>query len=190
MRFLLLLACLVTVSFNVQAQEHSEGSHSSEHGMDFYKHHIGVGYLNTFIPKADVADGKYVVYAPAVMLEYEYRFNHKWSVLGMMDGEFAKYTVQGHEGREIERENIVIFDAAAAYKLAHNIQIFTGPGVELEQNENLFMWRFGIKNEFMLAPRWDMILDLEVDVNKEYTAVALGVGFGFQFGKKKHHIQH
>ena len=60
-------------------------------------------------------------------------------------------------------------------------KVFTGPGVERKDGENLFLWRVGVAYVFEFAERYFVSPGLEVDFVGREEALVFGANFGISF---------
>lgn len=102
-----------------------------------------------------------------VGLDYEYR------VCGFLGiGAVAEYA--------IEDIDAATFLGVADLHLWRGLAVQTGPGVEVTDEQNLFVYRLGFLYEFELD-RYTLSPQVHTDLTDEEWAIVFGVGIGFPF---------
>lgn len=174
----------------VFCQEHTRKERVEKRHDRYKKHHQAVethhnntlifnfGY--THIPKgAELhdpnAEGFFV---PSLGIDYARRIHPKWELGVMLDLELDHYLIYH---KEYEREMAFIAVAGAGYNLDKHTILFTGAGIELEQNKNLFVYRIGIERVFKLHENWFISPSFLYDWKKDYSTYSLSIGFGLHF---------
>lgn len=166
--------CLLSIIPALAQEESEEVELDKRNSLAFV-----FGY--THIPEA-TKDGKVeeAVFVATIGLDYFYSLNEKWSVGVVFDTELGKYEVD-YEDDEISREIAVVLGALVGYEVIPGWGVLAGPGIELEQNKNLFVLRFGTEYTFELGNDWGLFPSFTYDLKKEYSAYALGVGLKKRF---------
>lgn len=100
-------------------------------------------------------------------LDYEYRV---CEFLGI--GAVAEYV--------LEDIDAATFLAVADLHLWRGLGVQTGPGVEVTDDENLFVYRVGLLYEFELDP-YTVSPQVHTDLTDKEWAIVFGVGIGFPF---------
>ena len=60
--------------------------------------------------------------------------------------------------------------------------VFFGPGIELENHENFFIWKVGFEYEIELGRSWDVTPELSyLNKDGQFGAIEIGVAFGKSF---------
>ena len=176
---LIMVIAFSTIVFAVQAQEHND---PEEHGQ-FKNHRISAIIGHTFVPNGEPDVGRSgTVIVPSWGLDYEYWFNHKWAIGFHSDLELISYVVDNQERQELERERPVILSLVGLFKPVHQLVVYIGPGIELEKNENFFVFRLGVEYEFEIGHHWDLSPGFFYD-NKEgiFDSWSLGLAVARRF---------
>ena len=166
-----LVACFVTLKVNGQGEEEPEV---------FKNHRISLVIGHTHVPAGNPEVGRSgSVIVPSWGLDYEYWFTHRWAAGFHTDLELVSYVVDNEERQELEREQPVIISIVGLFKPIPQLVLYMGPGVELEQNESFFVYRFGLEYEFEFGDHWDLSPGIFYD-NKQgvYDAWAFGLAVG------------
>ena len=158
-------------------------SHEQETIHDF-KHFRGSFAIGqTYIPEASFGNAKFVV-VPVLALDLQYWITPKWGVGLKNDIEIANYLVEGsNNGSEIIRENPIIISTPLFFSPWENHFTFImGPGIELEQHANFYIFRAGIGSEFDVGNHWDFAPEIIYDlkdghINTLTIAIAVGKSF-------------
>ncbi len=172
------IVLLLGLSFGIiQAQEENE---SEEHKHFRVAFAIGQGYIS----QADSNNSNLLI-IPTIGLDLQYWFNSNWGIALKSDLEITNYLVENeHEtGENIVRENPFIMTLPVLLSPWENGWSFlVGPGIEIEDEENFSILRFGIDHEFEIGNEWDFapefIYDLK-DGNISAFTIAIGIGKRF-----------
>jgi hypothetical protein len=145
------------------------------------RHSLAFVFGYTHIPEA-TKDGKTEesVFVPTLGLDYLYEFHEKWFIGGAFDIELGKYEVDFEE-EEITREIAVVFAGLVGYEVLPGWAVLTGPGIELEKNKNIFIFRLSTEYTFDLGNDWGVYPNFTFDFKKEYGSYELGVGLKKRF---------
>ena len=128
----LLLVCL-SFYFTVNSQEHH------------FKHfRISPVLSHTYIPMA-TDNGDETVYVPSFGLDIEYWFNEKWGFGLHNDLELESFEVEKDDMLFVEKKFPIVLTLDALYKFHKGWVLVLGTGLELEENENLFIIRTGLE---------------------------------------------
>ena len=83
--------------------------------------------------------------------------------------------------REFNRERAFIAVIGPSYELAPRLGIFSGAGIEIEKNNNLFVVRGGLEYGFDLGKRWVLVPSVFVDWKEYYETYTLSIGISKRF---------
>ncbi len=166
--------CLLGTLPVIAQEENEEREQEKRHSLAFV-----VGY--THIPEA-TKHGKTEesVFVPTLGLDYLYEFDEKWFVGAAFDIELGKYEVD-YEDDEITREIALVFAGLVGYEVLPGWAVLAGPGIELEKNKNIFVFRFSTEYTFELRNDWGLFPVFTYDFKKEYGSYELGVGLKKRF---------
>jgi hypothetical protein len=156
MKFLL-LGILVVTSVLVPVQ----GAVASEdHGHEgFHKHHVSVFAGNTTDYKGHNAF--------TVGVDYEYRFNKRWGLVGLFD----------YATGEIDA---TVIAAGVIFHALKNLRLQAAPGFDIHKDSEQFVVRFGILYDFHVGG-WTLTPCMYVDVLELDENHIYGLGFGKGF---------
>jgi hypothetical protein len=85
----------------------------------------------------------------------------------------------------VERENPYSISIVFLYNPIKGIGFFIGPGIELEKEENFFIFNVGVSYEFELPGDWDIAPELGFELKGGHTgAITFGLSVGKKFGRK------
>jgi len=164
---------IILVNQNGYAQEEEEDA-----GL---KSNVIISFGYTHVPSgsdelnASEAGGLWV---PSIGIDYMRRISEKWGVGIMLDYELDHYLIVE---KELERENVFIAVAGIAFEPIPHLLLFTGAGIELEHNENLFVYRLGAEYGVHLNHRWLIAPAFFFDWKEGYDTYALSLGLGYNF---------
>jgi len=107
----------------------------------------------------------------AIGLEYEMQFSDYWG---------AGVDVEYLSGSDTHRSWVVV--VPVSYHLTEKWRLFAGPGLELGDDENKYLARFGIAYEIPFLERWTASPEFLVDfIEGGANTVVLGISVGYGF---------
>lgn len=160
---------------------------SNQHSTDAPFHKISLITANSIITNnvTENSDGIFVI--PTFGLNYDYFFNNRWGIGFHNDVVLQQFKVERHDDeRELIRQNPVAVCGVVSYKPHHRWTLLGGYGVELEKNENISLFRFGLEYGIELKNNWELGFNAEYDHKiKAYSSFMFGIGFSKILGKVK-----
>lgn len=182
MRLILLSSLLVTiVSFSpVIAQEaHKEAKQFRNYASAF----TGYAYVFNVEEKIEhVFFGSLLV--PMIGVSYGRRFVPKFGLSFSTEVAMGSFAVIKDNEESVVRDRAIIFSLLALYEFAPRWIVFTGFGYEMEMNENLSDFRFGVEYELPIQKNWDVGFALIYDYKEIYHTLTFSIAFGKHFGKQ------
>lgn len=177
MKKTVLIFVLQLLVFQVFAQHEHADDHEIAQKAPFHK--ITFVTANSIITNnvTQNSDGIFVI--PTFGINYDYFFSHKWGIGLHNDIVLQQFKVERHhEDRELIRQNPVAICPIISFKPHHRWTLLGGYGVELEKNENIALFRFGIEYGIELKDNWELGFGLEYDHKfSAYSSFMFGVGF-------------
>lgn len=173
--YLFVTVMLLFVMSNVKCQEEQPGVKEQSQQQGQFKHLLGAGFGFTFVPMATQGgtDARGLV-VPNVGLDYFYGISPRW-VIGFMGAlEIGQYSVTDDE---IEIKNALNFVLLGMYRATSHLGLFAGGGIEMDQNENLGVFRLGTIYTIDVGEKWAIVPKLYVDFKKSYNTWSLAVTF-------------
>ena len=137
------------------------------------------------MPKAatDLDGGALII--PIWGLDFQFWFNKKLGLALKNDIEIAQYvlTESDDSGEAQLRENPLIISLPLYYSpWEGGLTFFTGPGIELEEDHNFWVYRFGLGYEFELPGHWDFAPEFVYDLkNGNINSFTIAIGVGKRF---------
>ncbi|WP_114778376.1 hypothetical protein [Botryobacter ruber] len=119
---------------------------------------------------------------PAVGFDAEYWFTGKWGLGLHNDMELVTYVI--HKGEELlhERNTPLLVTMDGLWKPYKHFVFLIGPGVELEEEETLFVVRGGLEYEIELSSHWDIAPTVFYDTRLHaFDTFSIGIGIGKRF---------
>jgi hypothetical protein len=175
--FIGLILSLSLISFG---QEHESEDISEE----FKRHRVSIIIGHGHVFGAEIIEsGANVLTIPTWGIDYSFWFTERFGASIMGDLEIMEYVIPGHEeNSKIIRENPFIISTVFLFKAYKGLILFTGPGIEFEKHENLFIVRIGASYEIEITKHWDLTPELVFDIKGARTsAFSLGIGIGKKF---------
>lgn len=168
---LLSLVCMKAFS-----QHEAHDQHEEVHPSTYHK--LSLVMANSLITNS-VDRNNEILIVPTFGVNYDYWFQRKWAIGLHTDLVLQQYKVElHHDERILERENPVALCAMVSYQIIPRWAIMGGYGIELERNENINLFRFGLEYGIPLKDHWELAFTLEYDHKiKAYSSVMFGVVF-------------
>jgi len=141
-----------------------------------YKHLLGVGFGFTFVNTVYYGSNTDArgLFVPTASLDYDYRLNSRWALGFMSAVEFDDYVVTDGQ---IERENALNLALVGKYNFTKYFSVFTGGGIELEQEENLGVFRLGLEYLIDVGDHWALVPRFHYDFKESLSAWSLRLDF-------------
>ena len=176
--FFILIAAMLPVSLRAQ---HHDGHHSEEQHLDkdFWRMSIFMGH--TYLP-TNTSMGRELLVLPSMGLDIEYWFNHNWGIGLHNDLELLTFEIEREEDVFVDREYPALITLDLLWHPQWGLVFYAGPGIEIERNENFFVFRAGVEYEISLGEVWDFYPSVFYDYREDaYDTFTLGLGFGRKF---------
>jgi hypothetical protein len=177
----LLSLLLLAGSFTLTAQHGTQPvPDAADLHEDHYPHwRIALVLGHTFVPTAHTPEYTAI---PSWGVDLEYWFNAQFGLGLHNDLEIESFIVIGSEGEEIDRVYPVVLTLDALWRPYKGWVLQAGPGIELEQEENYFVVRFGLEYEIELSHHWDLVPTFFYDSRQgAYDTWSIGLGVGKRF---------
>ena len=178
-----LLVTFLSISDTLYGQEHQKDQkeHHSEIHDEFKKHRLAIEFGYTHIPDGyEEEPGDQSVWVPSFGIEYMYRFNHKWAAALTVNMETGNYLIE-FKREDLERENVFIIAAVAAYEVLPRWAVFGGAGMEFEHHQNFGLIRLGTDYEIPLKNNWDITPTFTLDHKIDYYSYEIVIAIGKRF---------
>jgi hypothetical protein len=148
-------------------------------------HHIVFTIGHSHIPSSvSAVSDKKMVLIPTWGFAYEYLFTKHIGLGWKNEIEVSNYIITNNEGNEVERENPFSTSIVFLYNPIEGLGFFIGPGVELEKEENFFIFSIGVSYEIEFADTWDLAPELTYESKGGHTgAITFGLSIGKRFGR-------
>jgi hypothetical protein len=161
------------------AQEHEE--HEEHAALKRHSLALFTGY--TCVPKGNSHEGdpEGTVIAPTIGIDYSFWISHKVGVGLYNDFELATYVVETSADTTIPREYSYVGAVVGIWEPTRGLELYAGPGVELETHENLFVLKVGFEYAFAVANGWATGVAFGYDFKEEYDSFALGISVARRF---------
>ena len=145
--FHIILCCLLSISIAVGQEEHHSEEHASGEEHKFHHHQVQYAVGHTHISTGlDLEDRRRWISLASHVLNYNYRFNEKWSLGLHTDIIIEEFRVE-HSTDEVvfERTNPVTISLMAGYRFWGPFVGLLGGGMEFAPEENLGLMRVGVE---------------------------------------------
>jgi hypothetical protein len=139
---------------------------------------------NSHIPKA-FEDGTRVSIIPTWGFDIDYFFHSRWSVAFQGDIKLQSFEIEEKNNVSLERDFPIALATVIHYHALRHWSFYVGPGVELEQNENLFLMRLGTEYSFEITENFEIALNLIWENKDEvYDTWTFGIAFNKKIWEK------
>lgn len=180
---ILILALLVPAIGNGQVQENRDFEKyfsrvPKRHAISFLQGYVAVP--NSLENEIELESR--VIFVGMIGFDYKYYLSPKFSTGLIYELELGQYFIEV-EGSPVPRENVHVFTAFVGYELLPGLEVFAGPGYELEVHKNYFVFKVGVEFEGLIANNWYFAPELSYNYKEVYENVTLGIHFRKKFGK-------
>ena len=161
-------------------QVFSQREHADDEGSQVAPFHkITLVTANSLINNIIDENSNSLLLVPVFGFNYDYFFHNSWGIGLHNDLVLQQYEVERHDNsEELVRENPVAVCGIISFKPHHRWTLLGGYGVELEKNENISLFRFGLEYGIELKNNWELGFNAEYDQKiKAYSSFMFGIGF-------------
>jgi hypothetical protein len=164
------LVMVAIIAGPLAAQDHEEREPLKRHQLSLF-----TGY--TWVPKGDPHEGnpEGTVIVPTIGIDYSFWISHKVGIGLYNDFELTNYVVETSADTTIPREHAYVGAVVGIYEAVRGLELYAGPGVELEKHENFFVLKVGLEYAFAVANGWLTGVAFGYDFKDEYDSWALGI---------------
>jgi hypothetical protein len=177
----LLILVIALISSPVLGQSHDDAGHEVH---EFKRFRVAINLAHAYIPAAEDLGSNYVI-IPVYGLDFQFRITQHWALGLKNDIEIAQYVLpETDESGEVQlRENPFILSMPVYYTpKGKGLTFFTGPGIELEDHHNFWVWRLGFGYEIELPGHWDFAPEFVYDLkNGAYNSFTIAIAVGKKF---------
>jgi hypothetical protein len=156
--------------------------HSSKQTIPFLHHEIEGFIGSTHVPKGALDDSGATLILPNIGLNYKYWFDERFAIGWYNNIVALSYEVNSDSHQDLDRYYPITTSIVGIFKPWKHLTLFTGPGLEVDKNKSLFVFRFGVdygiplSNDWYLTPRF--IFD---NLSGDIQAYTLGIGASKRF---------
>jgi hypothetical protein len=171
------IAALPAFAQNHAGVSHNESQQPTE--VHEFKHwRIGAMMYHTYIGTR-TTEGVEKLIVPSLGLDLEYWFNETWGIGSHNDIELISFEVERGSENFLQRETPLLLTLDALWKPWKGLVLLGGPGIELEPEENLFVFRVGLEYEIEIGSHWDLAPTIFYDKRANaYDTFSMGIGIG------------
>lgn len=122
------------------------------------------------------------LFVPSWGLDVEYWSSHRLGIGLHTDVELQDFVVLNQDQEEVERNEPFIVTLDGLYRPWKGLILMGGPGIELEERNNAWLFRAGFEYEVPVGTSFDLFPSLFFDQRFDgYGTVTLGLGVGKRF---------
>lgn len=181
MKRILAVLFIFSSSFLIAQEHESEHTHKSNstkhavHGKNFFLFEYGYTHISEAVPHDGhmEEEGHWV---SSFGVDYFRILDEKWRVGIKLDYELGHYIIPVKD--DLKRENVFLAIPTAAYSIVPGWVVYAGPGIEFEEERNLFVVRVGTDYAFDLGSGWELPVGFFLDCKEGYDTYAFTVGIG------------
>ncbi len=156
--------------------------HSSKQMIPLLHHEIEGFIGSSHVPEGSFDDSDATLILPNIGLNYKYWIDEKFAIGWYNNIVALTYQVSSDTHQILDREYPVISTIVGIFSPLENLTIFTGPGLEIDQNKSLFVFRFGFDYHFPLSNDWFLTPRFIFDnIGGDIHAYTLGIGGSKRF---------
>lgn len=171
------LSILLFASLHVFSQVHS-----SKQTIPFLHHELDGFVGSTHVPKGALDDSDATLILPNIGFNYKYWFNERFAIGSYNNIVALTYVINSDTHQDLDRNLPITATIVGVFKVWKNLSIFTGPGLEIDKNKSLFVFRFGVDYGFALSNDWYLSPRFIFDnLSGDIQAFTLGISIGRRF---------
>jgi len=179
-----MLALILLSGWGMQGQEENEEANEAD-TEEVKKHSLALFFTHSYISQG-VSDGKKDwLIVPSFAINYNYSFDHKWSLGLHTDIIIEDFIVEraGSDEEVLQREFPFSALVVGSHKFTENFGIAVGFGAEWETNESFVVARFGAEYGIEIPAReMEVIFAFNYDVIfNAYNSINFGLGIAKKF---------
>ena len=177
--FIIILGLLFSTSGSF-AQHQTITDHPGK-AHDLKPWRVSAAIYHTYIGTR-TAQGNQKLIVPSLGLDVEYWFSEKWGIGSHNDLELISFEVEHNNEVFLQSETPLLLTVDALWRPWKGLVLLAGPGIELEKNENLFVFRGGLEYEIEIGAHWDIAPTVFYDSRRNaYDTFSVGIGIGKRF---------
>ena len=164
----------------------------------FKRHRIAFFTGNTIVPSGgENEDRLTTAIVPTLAFDYEYWFSRRFAIGWYNDFTLTTFFVETNREAQsgepstdggdeiIERKPVYLAAVVGIFEPVPRLALYTGPGYEFEEHENLQVWKLGVEYSFPLPHDWDIALSVAYDYKEIYDSFSVGLSFGKRLGRPR-----
>ncbi len=153
-----------------------------EDAEEFKHHRVAVILGHGHVFGAETTDGANIVTIPTWGIDYQYWINQKFGAGLKADIEIMDYVIESGDNVKYVRNNPFIISTVFLYNPLGKGYVLAGPGIEIEEDHNFFIFRIGGGYEFEIPGHWDFTPEVLFDLkNGNIGSFTWGIGVGKRF---------
>ena len=180
-----LILTIILISGSLMHGQGVKEETNDEQSETIKKHSLGLFLTHSYINQGISNGKKDWLIVPSLAINYNYSFNHKWSLGLHTDLIIEDFIVEREDSNEevLEREFPFSALVVGSHKLSESFGIAVGLGAEWETNENFAVARFGAEYGIEIPIKeMEVIFAFNYDVIfNAYDSFNLGIGIAKKF---------
>lgn len=156
--------------------------HSSKQEISFLHHEIE-GFLgSTHIPKGALDNSEATLILSNIGLNYKYWVDERFAIGWYNNIVALTYVINSDTHQDLERKYPVTSTIVGVFRPWKKNSVFAGPGLEIDKNKTLFVFRLGLEYGFILSNDWYLTPRFIFDnLGGDIQAFTIGVGASKRF---------
>ena len=177
---LILLVLFLSIGLQLAGQQGDAEKKERAPWEHDHKHLLGAGFGFTLVPLGDELGDNDArgLWAPMVELDYFHRFHKRWGAGFLGAVELDHYVVTDDQ---VERENAVNLALVGMFSPGRYLDLFVGGGMEIEQHDNLPVFRIGTQYTIHMGQHWAIVPKLYFDFKGNYNTWTFAVCLARKF---------
>lgn len=151
---LILSGILMILSTALMAQNTEEHVKYTNHGMKG-ANRLTLGLGHTQVSHGEINGDTKWLSITSWSLNYDYWFSNKWAIGLQNDLLVESFTIEDHEGEDIERSYPLAVVPVALFKPGKHFTFIAGVGAEFSEGHNLAMTRLGAEYGSHISKNWE-----------------------------------
>ena len=161
---------------------YAQQMHSSKIEQQHLHHEIDGFIGNTHVPEGGLRDTNATLILPNIGFNYKYWFDERFAIGWYNNLVVRTYVINSDTHQDLERTYPFLTSVVGVFNIWKGLSIFTGPGLEIDENKSFFAFRVGLDYGFSLSNDWYLTPRFIFDsLGGDIEAYSLGISIGRKF---------
>ena len=181
MKHSLRLTIILTLIFAVEHIS-AQQMHSSKIESPLLRHDCDIFVGTTHIPEGGKKASDVTLVLPNIGFNYKYWFDDHFAIGWYNNLLIQTFVINNDSHQDLVRAYPFVTSIVGVLRPWKHLSIFTGPGIEIDKNGSLFVYRFGLDYAINLSNDWQLTPRFHFDIlGSDIEVYTLGLSIGRRF---------